>query len=294
MTINSAMNNNPDHSRRPTGRYNALLAPLRGRMILYVVLLVVAVVVMAMIRNCSTPSPFKRESLINSGSDTLDVAIEYGPMTLYRYADTLGGPAYDMIRDMMSRAGVPIKFHPVTSAGTAIGLLHDGSVDIVVAEMPRIADNDSLTRFTEPVYLDRQVLVQRLDSAGNKEVNSALDLAGRRVTVVSGSPMYHRLRNLSSEIGDTIIIESDSIHGAEQIVIMTALGEIDLSVVNSRVATSVASDYPDLDISTAISFTQFQSWLMRSDDTLIVRIDSIIRNYRETPAYKSISIRYGL
>lgn len=269
-------------------------APLRGRMMLYIVLLVAATVLMAMIRTCSVPSPFSVLTRVNSGPDTLDVAIEYGPMTLYRYGDTLGAPAYDMLRDMMTRAGKPVKCHPVTSAGMAIGLLLDGTVDMVIAETPRTSGADTLLAFTEPVWLDRQVLVQRRDSAGGVAVRSALDLAGRTVTVAAGSPMMHRMRNLSDEIGDTIIIISDSIHGAEQLVMLTATGDVDMAVVNSRVAASVACDYPGLDTSTDISLTQFQSWLMRASDSTRAQVDSIIRAYRSTPAYSQLLRRYGL
>ncbi len=275
-------------------RQAPLFAPLKGRLTLYVVLLVIAVIIMAMVRDCSTPSPFSTTRISNSGPDTLDVAIEYGPMTLYRYHDTLGGFGYDLVRDMMARADRPLKFHPVTSARMGLQLLTDGTVDMVIAETPRTADSDSLVAYTEPVYLDRQVLVQRRDSAGEVRVKSALDLAGRQVTVAAGSPMYYRLRNLSDEIGDTIIIVPDSIYGAEQLVIMTALGEIEFAVVNNRVAQKIKPDYPQLDVSTDISFTQFQSWIMRSADSTIQEIDSIIRAYRLTPAYKEVQHRYGM
>ena len=49
-----------------------------------------------------------------SSGDTLDIAIEYSPVTYYTYEDTLGGYNYDLLRMMSDSAGCPMKFHPVT------------------------------------------------------------------------------------------------------------------------------------------------------------------------------------
>ena len=47
--------------------------------------------------------------------DTINVAIAYSPMSLYRYADTLGGFNYEMLRDMGKMYGDRFKFYPVAS-----------------------------------------------------------------------------------------------------------------------------------------------------------------------------------
>lgn len=280
---------------RPRSQHRFASRPKRGRLAVYVALLACAVVAMLMMRQCSTPGPFSASQVGHSGGDTIDVAIEYGPTTLYRYNDTLGGMAYDMLREMAADT-LPMKFHPVTSGARALELLASGAVDLVVAEIPRTTDYDSVVAFTEPVYLDRQVLVQRTDSADSaRYVKSVLDLAGRQVTVSAGSPMLHRLQNLSAEIGDTILINTDSIHGPEQLVIMTAIGDIEMTVVNNRVARRIAADYPALDVSTNISFTQFQSWMMHSDSTrLHSLVDSLIVRYRRSPRYERLIDRYGM
>ncbi len=46
---------------------------------------------------------------------------------------------------------------------------------------------------------------------------------------------------------------------------MTAKGEVARAVVNESLARKMKEKYPELDISVAVSFTQFQSWLLRSD-----------------------------
>ena len=61
---------------------------LKPKMTVYVGLLVVAVGMMVWLNRCSQAAP---DGFVKSQGDTLDVAIEYSPLSLYTYDDTLGG-----------------------------------------------------------------------------------------------------------------------------------------------------------------------------------------------------------
>lgn len=266
-----------------------------GRLSLYLGLLLAAFITMWLIRTCSIPSPFSKAGAKPSGGDTLDVAIDYGPMSLFTYDDTLGGFNYDMIREIATANGLKVKFHPVTTPGSSIEGLENGLYDIVVSDIAATAEASENVVFTEPVYLDKQVLVQKKDSAGNTEVSSQLDLAGREVWVTSGSPSAMRLRNLSAEIGDTILVKEDPDYGSEQLVMMVAVGDIPLAVVNERTALRLAGEYPGIDVSTAISFTQFQTWALRKKEMeLTDSVNSMIKRYKQTDGYKDLLRRYGI
>ena len=266
-----------------------------GRLSLYLGLLLAAFITMWLIRTCSIPSPFSKAGTKPSGGDTLDVAIDYGPMSLFTYDDTLGGFNYDMIRGMATANGLKVKFHPVTTPGSSIEGLENGLYDIVVSDIAATAEASENVVFTEPVYLDKQVLVQKKDSLGNTEVSSQLDLAGREVWVTSGSPSAMRLRNLSAEIGDTILVKEDPDYGSEQLVMMVAVGDIPLAVVNEKTALRLAGEYPGIDVSTAISFTQFQTWALRKKELeLTDSVNSMIKRYKQTDGYKDLLRRYGI
>ncbi len=250
------------------------------------------IIMMVMIRTCSTSHPETVEKK-PSGGDTIDVAIEYGPLSLYRYEDTLGGFAYDILRRMESEAGLNFKFHPVMTLKEALEGVDKGYYRLVVAAMPVSANLRSNYATTIPVFLDRQVLVQMKGENDSIEVRSQLDLAGKQVYVMAGSPVAERLHNLASEIGDTIFVIEDPEYGSEQLFILAATGEIPRAVVTERSAKALADDYPQADISTAISFTQFQSWLLgKQDSTLKTRLDSIIEAQKKKPFYKKLEKRY--
>lgn len=254
-------------------------------------LLIASFGLMIAIRGCTSELPPSRDGFTPGSGDTLNVAIDYSPLSLYRYADTLGGFNYDLIRLVTRQLGRPMKFHPVVSLSKAVERLNSGDFDIIVSSTPATASYRDRFRFTEPVYLDKQVLISR-----DSTVTSQLSLGGRTIRVVAGSPVADRLRHLAREIGDTIHVSPDSVNGPEQLFILAATGEIPMAVVDSHTAARMATSYPDIDLSTAVSFTQFQSWIMRPDstDATADSIDSAIRRIKASPAYDDLLRRYGL
>lgn len=261
---------------------------------LYLGLLLLAACTMWMLRTCSVAVPSAVTDDKPSGGDTIDVAIDYGPMSLFTYDDTLGGFNYDLMRELAGREGLHVKFHPVTTPSQALDGLNAKIYDVIVSDLPVTLEDSGIVAFTDPVYLDKQVLVQRLALDGKSVVKTQLDLAGREVWVVANSPSADRLHNLSGEIGDTIIVREDPTYGAEQLVLMVAVGDIPMAVVNEKTARRLAGDYSQLDVSTAVSFTQFQSWAVRKNDVALVdSINSMLQRIKATPAYDSLVKRYS-
>ena len=263
------------------------------RMVLYTALLLCAIAAMWMLGRCSSSQATSERAYEASEGDTVDVAIEMSPMSIYTYADTLGGFNYDLVRAVGGSSHLNLRFHPMVSIEKAIEGLDKGTFDIVVADLPLTVEFQEKYSCSEPVYLDKQVLVQRRDSAGNVEVNHQLDLAGKTVWVVANTPAASRLRNLAAEIGDTIYVHEQSEYNSEQLFILTAIGDVKLSVVNEKVASAMKENYPDADLSTAVSFTQFQTWLMRKNDSLLVApVNEALLKIKATKDYEKLVRRY--
>lgn len=261
----------------------------RGQIILYVILLAAVVAFMVALSMCDKPvvAPDDRPS----GGDTLDIAIEYSPVTYYTYDDTLGGYNYDLLRMIADSVGCPMKFHPVVTLEKALAGLDDGRYDVLVAQFPMTAGDTSRFAFTDPIYIDQQVLVQR---RGSQAIHSQLDLAGDTVWVVKGSPMVGRIASLSREIGDTIYVHVDELYGPEQLMMMVSEGEIRYAVVNRSIARAMAARLPNLDRSVAISLSQFQSWMVAKNRQGLC--DTLNRWHEkvklDTAAYLDLQRRY--
>ncbi len=255
----------------------------RPRMGALVVLLALAVPAMVFIYKSThrSQATFIYE-WTKSGGDTLDVAIELNPGVYRVIGDSAIGRDYELLRRISRQHGVPMKFHPFVPLRHAMEGLDQGRYDVLVASMPSTTNLKDYFLMTEPVYLDREVLVQRLDSAGLPTVTSQIQLGGDTVWISNDSPIAARIENLSREIGDTIYIKQDPRYTAEHLIILVNSGVVPLAVVNESVAKAMKGDYPQIDISTPISFTQFQCWAVsKSNQALCDSLNHWIANTKE-------------
>lgn len=78
--------------------------------------------------------------------------------------------------------------------------------------------------------------------------------------MIKGSPALLRIHNLIDEIADTIYINEVELYGPEQLLAMVSGGDIDYAVCDENIARASIDDFPNLDINTDISFTQFYAW----------------------------------
>ncbi len=236
-------------------------------MSLYVALLFAVAVVMMMLKLCSRSKITTDD--VRAGGDTLNIAIELSPTGMFWDGDTLAGFHYDVVKKVERLSGRNVVITGFTRLETALKSLSDHRYDIVVSDIPATVKIKNEYMVTSPVAIDRQVLVRHKSSGPVTQV----ELAGDTVYVPEGSPYIDRIRSLGREIGDTIHVVEDPDYSSEQLVIMTAIGEIKQAVVSERLARRMALDYDSLDISTAISFNQFQSWIVTPGDTAL--LDSV-------------------
>lgn len=255
---------------------------LTPKRILVVALAILAVGIIVTVRHIH--SQVAAYNYTPGRGDTINVAIAYSPMSLYRYEDTLGGFNYDMMKEMAAMYGDKVKFFPVTSVPETLDRLEQGAYDIVMADIPVTASLKERFRFSEPVYTDRLVLVSR-----DTTITSPLGLAGKEVWVVKDTPAAERVDNLSREIGDSIHVHATDEYNAEQLVMLVAAGDIPRAVVNRALAMRLQPEFPDAKISTHISLSQFQSWIFNKDATKLAdTIDAQITRFKLTPSYQSL------
>lgn len=262
----------------------------KPKMKVYLLLLAAAIGSMVALARCERRYAAAKEG--NSGGDTIDVAIEYSPLSLYMYEDTLGGFYHDLLNLIASEYGIALKMHPMTSLDRSLQLLDEGNYDIVAAQVPSTSDFKDKYRFSDAIYIDNQVLIQKKDADGNRQIESQLDLAHRTICVAKGSPVVTRIKNLAREIGDSISVRQLD-YSPEQLFLLVAAGEEQFAVVNDKTAQKLIADYPDIDMSTDISFNQFQSWVMRKDD--VQTADSLNRwlhDIKASPGYRQLYSRY--
>ncbi len=233
------------------------------------------------------------EKYVRPGNDTLSVAIEMSPLTYTFRNDTAEGFDYLMLKDITEKHHIPVVFHPFAQLDDAFQGLYDGEYDLLVASIPSTKALKDFFPLTDAVYIDKQVLVQLKDSLSEKHISTQLELRGDTVWIPEGSPVQSRLRNLAHELGDTIVVVSDPRYSAEQLGILTALGNVRQAVINEAVARKIAKEYPALDISTPVSFSQFQCWAVAPGDSILLdSLNTWLSQFKETETFQMLSQRY--
>ncbi|MBP2691167.1 MAG: transporter substrate-binding domain-containing protein [Muribaculaceae bacterium] len=271
--------------------------PIKGKLPLLIALLILALSSMWLLGRCSRSNENSiANNFVRPGEDTLVVAIEFSPTSYSLKGSDAEGFDYEMIRDIAAAHGIPVVFHPFVPLDYALEGLQDGKFDMVVATVPSSSDMQQKYLLTDDVFIDRQGLVSRRAdslSADSAYIPPQMKLLGDTVWITASSPFRDRLVNLSQELGDTIYILSDPEYSAEHLALLTATGEIKQAVVNEAVARKIASDYPGLDVSTPISLSQFQPWILRSDESALRDSLNIwINRYKETDAYQRLVQKY--
>lgn len=209
---------------------------------------------------------------------------------------------YELLKSFSDHIGIDLEIYPENQLDQAFILLKSGKADILAIGLTVNSSRKTDILFTEPIAVTRQMLVQRKprgwrsmtqDQIDRKLIRTQLSLARKSIYVQKGSSHVERLIALAGEIGDNInIIEVP--YESEQLIQNVANGEIDLAVCDENVGMVNATYYPDIDISTPLSFQQNIAWGVRKNnsDKLLNELNNWIIAYKKTGSYALLYAKY--
>lgn len=267
-------------------------------LVVYIVLLALAVATMINLM----PSA-NRTSTMQATKDypeikeegVLRVITEYSLSGYFVNGDTISGFQYEMSQAISKESGLEIQTLLDMNLENSFEKLNKGECDVIARNIPITSELKEKYLFTEPIVLNKQVLVQRKSSDGKnqKPIRNHLELGGKTIYVPKGSPALQRLKNLSEEIGDTIYIKEDSLYSDEQLIIMVASGDIDFAVCDHQISEASLKDFSNIDIKTDISFTQLQAWAVRKNSPILKdSLDKWLGRIKGKGLYDRIYKRY--
>lgn len=230
-----------------------------------------------------------------ASDQVLRVVTDYNPIDYYVSGDSLAGFNYELIKLLEKQTSLRIEVVLENSLDKAIEGLNNKEYDIIISSIPITIDLRDTLNFTNPVTQSKQVLIQRKAqyNDGIEPIRSQVKLANKEIYVPKKSPTILRINNLSTEIGDTIFVIEDETYGIEQLAMMVAAKEIDYAACDELIANRLANQFPELDVSTLIGFTQFEAWVVRKESPIL--LDSLnmwIKNIRETEDFIRICDKY--
>lgn len=265
--------------------------------LIYSILLLIALATMAALwlfnRRRQAAVPRDYPEIEKEG--VMRLVTEYNSIGYYIDGDTVGGFQYELGNAIAGLAGLQIETHLEMSLENSFRGLRENRYDVIARNIPVTSADRNEFLFTDPVVLNRQVLVQRTAAAHGDTLplRNQLDLAGKTLYIPKDSPGKIRLENLQHEIGDTIYIREEPLYSSEQLIILVAKGEIDYAVCDRKIAENAQKQFPEIDIDTDISFTQLQAWAVRKDSPrLRDSLNSWFRRLRDNGIYDRIYQRY--
>ncbi len=227
---------------------------------------------------------------------------DYNSTSYFIYRGTPMGYQYDMLSMLAEHLGVDLEIIISNDLDDTFNKLVNNECDIIAMNLTVTKERSKIFNFTEPYGQTRQVLIQRKPDGWEKMskreleknfIRNQLDLAHKTIYVQKGSSFFDRLQNLSDEIGDTINIIEVENYEVEQLITLVAKGEIDYSVSDENVAMLNQTYFQNIDIKTAISFSQNLAWAVnKNSPELLEELNFWISDLKRTTKYAVIYNKY--
>ena len=265
------------------------------RILKYAVMGVIAACIATFFLKKEKPKGHPRDYAEIAGQQVIRAATEYNSISFHVDGDTLAGFHYELIEAFARDHGWKAMIIPEMSFSKRLEGLAEGKFDVIAYSIPATSELKDSLLLTTPIVLNKQVLVQRKATSPTESlfVRNQLDLAGKTLHVVKGAPSILRIHNLGNEIGDTIYIKEIEKYGPEQLIALVTHGDIDYAVCDESIARAVAKDLPQIDINTAISFTQFYSWAVsKQSPALLDSLNTWLQTFRTSKEFKKIYHKY--
>ena len=204
------------------------------------------------------------------------------------------GFEYELLSKFCEANELELEMHVNENLDSCFCLLDSSKVDIVAIGIGSNKDMKRRFLLTDPILMQRSVLVQRLPKDWNKMstanevenqlLRSSIDLAGQTIHLPRGSHEVKLLEHLSDQIGDTIIIvECDSLNSVD-LVRAVASGQIDYTVVEEYVARMASIGLRGLDTKLMVSVEQPLCWAVRNhcnDSSLLLALNNWIDGFEQ-------------
>lgn len=227
----------------------------------------------------------------------------YSSTNYFLYKGRPMGYEYELLQRLADHLDLNLEIIIAKDKNDAFQMLWNGDGDIIAIGLTINAENKEKAEFTIPHRTTRQVLVQKmpwnwhslkLHQIEKLLVKDPYELADKPVYVKENSAHYHRLKNLEEEMGvDLSIVEIPGHITPYDIMNKVNSGEYDYAVLDENHAKINQADFPNLDISTALSLPIRTGWAVRkSSSELLEATNAWIKRVRNDVDYYVIYNKY--
>lgn len=257
------------------------------------------ILLLVVIRLCSHSEPRQEftprdyPDIVRSG--ILRAVTEYNSISYHVEQDSVSGFDYELLNAFAQSKRLQLEMTPEMSFEERLKGITEGKYDLIATGTVVTTRSKDTLLFTHPLLLSKQILVQRKLEKGKDSlyIHNQLELGGKTLHVVKGSPALLRIHNLINEIADTIYIQEVDQYGPEQLMAMVSGGDIDYAVCDENIAKANIRLYSNLDVDTDISFTQFYAWgVAKHAPVLLDSLNAWLDQYMKSEYYRKLYKKY--
>lgn len=231
--------------------------------------------------------------VIDSGR--LSVVTDSSSMGFAVEKDSVYGFQYEIIKAFADSLGVELEISEQNDVKKAIESLKEGEYDIVANLVPMTTELKDGVIFSKTIMNSRQVLVQRIpaDSLQQIPVKKQYELANDTIYMPYNSVYKMRIKNLADEIADSIHILEIKNVSTETMVRMVSQGKIKNTICSAQLAEKLKRQYPNIDISLPLGFTQEHGWVLNSKSALLAeKLNEFLSDFVGSSAYWELYRKY--
>ena len=209
--------------------------------------------------------------------------------------DSIYGFQYEIIKAFADSLGVELQIGVKYDLKEAIKSVENGEYDVIANIIPVTTEYSEVLSFTESLFTSRQMLVQRIanDSVKSKFISTQNDLANDTIFLPANSPYLLRIKHLSDEIAEKIIVEEMKNVGVEDLIQMVSEGKIKNTICPDQFAKKYLKKYPNLDITLPLGFSQNYSWAVNKNSIhLLEKLNSFLTDFIGSSDYWILYRKY--
>ena len=232
-------------------------------------------------------------SILETGR--LSVLTDSSRMGFSIKGDSVYGFQYEIIKAFADTLGLELVITEESDLKTSIDEIKNGDYDVIANFIPITTEWQHEVLFTNPLFMSRQILVQRIPSDSGKKqlITEHNQLANDTIYVPVHSPYIMRLKHLSDEIASPIIVLEMNNVSSEQMVRLVAHGKIKYTICDEKFAELLKIQYPNIDISVPIGFDQQLAWIVHKKSPLLLKeLNSFLDDFIGSEAYWKIYRKY--
>jgi membrane-bound lytic murein transglycosylase F len=236
-------------------------------------------------------------------SKKLVATTDYNSTNYFIYRGEPMGYQYDLLKSFADFLNVKLEIKIINDVESSFECINNDQCDLIALGLTVTKERNRFINFSEPLSQTRQMLIQRkpdnwrkmqtMDEIESHLIRDPLMLAGKTVHIQKNTIFKSRLENLSDEIGADIEIVEHPEATVEELIDMVAKGKIDYTISDEHIALVNRKYYPDIDVNTAISFTQDIAWAVKKDaNCLLDTLNYWLGNFKKSRTYAFLYNKY--